>query len=801
MKSKFGGNIPRILFLGLSAVLFMVWLNSFLDQNRGYQGLVGELSLSQQEALASTNDFEKAYQETLDYDTIYVEDISALPGDSFFITLGFINPNYSLVAWQAILSYNTEFAPGEGPIYPELIMEIDTSDEGLVDTGYSVDTYYTPRTDPELIPNLKFYIWGATPYYEHEDTIKAFALVDIQQEEWEMLDSGRGAVMRFKFWVRPEAPVGQRTNIYFERYDMIGAQANPGYYWMDDTYTDWIPRLREQAARFTVGEPPPPENHAPYFTEPTVWSFQVYQGELLEFYVTARDDDGDTITLSMDPLDLSGLTTWQFVTKKGVGSVTQRFEYKPGYDEPPGFKDVRFVAVDEHGARTEKGATIEVQEAVQDLLMASSLQGGVPGSSDRMCPFMITNSVDIYGFQFTFRWDATKLWVDPDSLVRTDVIEGFSLWHNVDNSEGKATVLVFGLAGQIIPAGLDTVVYSIFSVVPDAEPGEVDILLENAREATMPGYPSQAMGVVDGKFFIDMFGDANSDQLVDVGDVVSLVHYLLGTISFNSRQELAADANRDSFIDVGDLVAMIDMILGTWMGPSPPMYPGPMAVVKLDYGDLEPGSFGELQVMAELEVPVAGAQLEINYDPDEVSFQIPVLSERSDHFLIEYRDDGNGKLTVLLYNMSNDPIRTGKGSIVSLPVTLAPYAEKSKIQLKQVVLADQKAASIPVGDHIYVPTGFELSQNYPNPFNPSTTIRFTLPSQQEGGLTLPTTLKIYNVLGEVVRTLVDEPMAPGAHEVVWDGKDDQGDQTASGIYFYRLRAGDFQDTKKMVLMR
>ncbi len=791
MKKKFGGIIPRIIFLGLSAFIFVVWLNSLLDPGGNFEGTANKLRLSQQEALASTNDFQEAYDESLYDDTMYVEDVSAAPGESFWVTLGISNRD-SIAGWRAMLEIPTD------RIYPDIITHVDTSDEGLVETTYTITTEKAPR----VMAPMEWSIFHAAPRYGHEDTLRATALIYLDPyggESSPPLPPGPAAVMRFKFWVKEDVVPEQWGLITFLPLDILpNQQANPANTFTDKLgETELCPQVR--GGTFTVaGEP---GNNAPVFTEPYIWSFQVYQGETLEFDVTAWDEDGDTITLSMDPLDLSGSTTWHFDTKQGVGSVTQRFEYQPGYDEPPGFKDVRFVAVDEHGARTEKDATIEVQEAVQDLLMASSLQGGVPGCNDRPVPFMITNSVDIYGFQFTFRWDAAKLWVDPDSLVRTHVIEGFSLWHNVDNSEGKATVLVFGLAGQTIPPGLDTVVSSIFSVVPDAEPGEVDILLENAREATIPGYPSQAMGVVDGKFFIDMFGDANSDQMVDVGDVVSLVHYLLGTISFNSRQELAADANRDSFIDVGDLVAMIDMILGRWMGPSPPMYPGPMAVVKLDYGDLVPGSFGELQVMAELEVPVAGAQLEINYDPDEVSFQVPVLSQRSDHCLIEYRDDGKGRLRLLLYNMSNEPIPTGKGSIVSLPVTLGPYAEKRKIELKQVVLADQKAASIPVGDHIYVPTGFELSQNYPNPFNPWTTIRFTLPSQQEGGLTLPTTLKIYNVLGEVVRTLVDEPMAPGAHEVVWDGKDDQGDQTASGIYFYRLRAGDLQDTKKMVLMR
>jgi hypothetical protein len=181
---------------------------------------------------------------------------------------------------------------------------------------------------------------------------------------------------------------------------------------------------------------------------------------------------------------------------------------------------------------------------------------------------------------------------------------------------------------------------------------------------------------------------------------------------------------------------------------------------------------------------------------------LPALSERSGHFLVQHRDDGNGNLYVVLYNMSNDPISVGEGNILSLPATLSVSAEDGfGIELKEVVLADERAALIPVGDSPSRPVAFELGQNYPNPFNPSTTIKFTLPSIAEGGTMLPTSLRIYNVLGEVVRTLADEPMAPGVHHKVWDGRDDQGNQVASGIYFYRLRAGDFQHTRKMVLMK
>ena len=64
-----------------------------------------------------------------------------------------------------------------------------------------------------------------------------------------------------------------------------------------------------------------------------------------------------------------------------------------------------------------------------------------------------------------------------------------------------------------------------------------------------------------------------------------------------------------------------------------------------------------------------------------------------------------------------------------------------------------------------------------------------------------TTLNIYNILGQEIRTLVDEPKDAGYYTVTWDGKDSQGQNVSSGVYFYRLQAGDFMKTKKMVLMR
>jgi uncharacterized protein (DUF2141 family) len=100
------------------------------------------------------------------------------------------------------------------------------------------------------------------------------------------------------------------------------------------------------------------------------------------------------------------------------------------------------------------------------------------------------------------------------------------------------------------------------------------------------------------------------------------------------------------------------------------------------------------------------------------------------------------------------------------------------------------------------PKTYHLYQNYPNPFNPTTKIPFTVRgSWFVVHSPIPVTLKIYNILGEKVRTLVDEPKEAGRYEAVWDGRDEDGNPVASGIYFYQLRTGDYCQTKKMILVR
>ena len=113
------------------------------------------------------------------------------------------------------------------------------------------------------------------------------------------------------------------------------------------------------------------------------------------------------------------------------------------------------------------------------------------------------------------------------------------------------------------------------------------------------------------------------------------------------------------------------------------------------------------------------------------------------------------------------------------------------------------ASSIPVNvsgvEHL--PTEFSLSQNYPNSFNPSTTIGYSLPGEAF------VTVKVYDVLGQEVKTLRNTMETTGNHYVVWDGRNTAGASVASGVYMYRMEAmpvrgtGAFSSVKKMLLLR
>lgn len=136
-------------------------------------------------------------------------------------------------------------------------------------------------------------------------------------------------------------------------------------------------------------------------------------------------------------------------------------------------------------------------------------------------------------------------------------------------------------------------------------------------------------------------------------------------------------------------------------------------------------------------------------------------------------------------NLHNYYVATSGGGVFRYNVEYDIYANRVTADGDLVVTGSQSVQ----------PAVTALHQNYPNPFNPTTTVRFDLQKPAH------VKLIVYNVKGGLVSTVVDREMTEGCKEVTWSAKDNRGRAVSSGIYFYRLVAGDFVQTKKMVLLR
>lgn len=115
--------------------------------------------------------------------------------------------------------------------------------------------------------------------------------------------------------------------------------------------------------------------------------------------------------------------------------------------------------------------------------------------------------------------------------------------------------------------------------------------------------------------------------------------------------------------------------------------------------------------------------------------------------------------------------------------------------LESLTASGQTTRFAPISITVHVPDKIALLQNYPNPFNPSTSLAFELPAPRS------VQLFIYNQNGRLVRRLVDREMAAGSHAIVWDGRDENGVPVPTGIYLYRMTAGDYSDMKKAILLK
>ncbi|MCZ6818140.1 MAG: GDSL-type esterase/lipase family protein, partial [Calditrichaeota bacterium] len=216
---------------------------------------------------------------------------------------------------------------------------------------------------------------------------------------------------------------------------------------------------------------------------------------------------------------------------------------------------------------------------------------------------------------------------------------------------------------------------------------------------------------------------------------------------------------------------------------------------------LNGGKRAQIPIQLEGEAEIRGFQLRLTFDGSRIRFDRSELPDRNEFGMTIEAELAENSLTLIGYLEKENSAVLIRDQLLSLPAELLSDFDDATVQLTDVLLVSKSRT--PLTDIEIentnatpgIPTEFALFQNYPNPFNPSTQINFNLPKKSM------VTIRIYNLRGELVHTLVEKEVEPGKHKIVWNGKNQNGIPVASGVYFYRIKAGQWHDSRTMTLLK
>jgi len=236
------------------------------------------------------------------------------------------------------------------------------------------------------------------------------------------------------------------------------------------------------------------------------------------------------------------------------------------------------------------------------------------------------------------------------------------------------------------------------------------------------------------------------------------------------------------FFDSGKVIAS-DVETGLWVLQFDGGGTGSISCGDIFFFNAKCNANGAAQAMVKMSGDFSGETVTFDLDGDD--YITNVMSNGTNSIAkMTVPHAGMGSHTVTL----EDPAGCYSPVVINCQVDAAPDPEWDALWAEYEALEAQASLKD-------LPTETKLIGNYPNPFNPSTTFSYALSEPGQ------VSLKVYNMLGQLVRTIVDQAQLEGHHEVVWDGRNESGGLVSSGIYIYRMTAGSYVETKRMQLVK
>ncbi|MBO6620974.1 MAG: T9SS type A sorting domain-containing protein [Balneola sp.] len=268
-------------------------------------------------------------------------------------------------------------------------------------------------------------------------------------------------------------------------------------------------------------------------------------------------------------------------------------------------------------------------------------------------------------------------------------------------------------------------------------------------------------------------GDVSGNGTVSAMDASYILQYVVGLI-----EAFPAELNSKSRSDMNSVEGTEDMILS--LGASVPINETEFRV----------------PVYIDNVSSLFSSEIEIDFDHSNLELIKSELSDIVNDASVSENHNANGRYSLAI---ASTKAISESGEVVSLTFRLkdensSPSLSILRFQANEVDLTATAVSNEDVA--LNVPDEFNLYQNYPNPFNPSTTIGFDVPNGKT-----QIRLEIYNILGQRVKTLVNDVYSAGRYKVTWDGTNNIGGRVSTGVYIYRIQAGDIVQSKKLTFIK
>jgi hypothetical protein len=457
-------------------------------------------------------------------------------------------------------------------------------------------------------------------------------------------------------------------------------------------------------------------------------------------------------------------------------------------------------------------------DGVRDSTLTSTCTATAPPGGTACLALTLTNTTPVGGLQTTLEVRDADGGNPADPFVHAVSVEpisraaGFQVgWTGTGFS---TRIILYSTSGASIPPGNGPVIRVCYSIAPETAPQRFRVLdlatiVADPDGEAIPTCPT-LVPVPDGYICVSPTScDVNGDGISDILDVIRLVRCALasGDSSSACPDSVAAraDCNGDGSIDIRDVICCVRKIVLQLNGTgSPAISPGAPGGNRISWGSVR--WINEVEGFATVQIQTAqdwgGTQFLLNPSAAPVRIRGLKLAQANAQDQLEWAIDGSGMAHAIVYTTAAGP---GTGRTLLIEVALERIQGTSAsgalmlngvkagtssgapawiTSLNPALVISQAAVAAPA-----------LLGARPNPSPGRNEIGFVLPSDAR------VVLRVYDVGGRLVRTLVDGPTSAGVHHIPWDGTDSRGRAVTSGIYFSKLEVGDQRRSARFMLLR